>query len=119
MMKMQMMLSNGAWINDDRVEMFVGLVVERETWFAPRLNRPPMDAAGVMAALAAGQELRYDNDWYANIRDGEVHERMMTARKAAKAAEAALVLCDCGHRTAHPMTASMGTSCPDCYDVMS
>lgn len=28
-------------------------------------------------------------------------------------------LCDCGHYTAHPMNASQGTSCPDCYDRMS
>lgn len=28
-------------------------------------------------------------------------------------------LCDCGHYTAHPMTTSSGTSCPDCYDRMS
>ncbi len=28
-------------------------------------------------------------------------------------------LCDCGHYSAHPMTASNGTACPDCYDDMS
>lgn len=31
----------------------------------------------------------------------------------------ALTLCDCGHETAHPMTASLGSACPDCYDRMS
>lgn len=28
-------------------------------------------------------------------------------------------LCDCGHYSAHPMMASNGTACPDCYDDMS
>ena len=31
----------------------------------------------------------------------------------------ALTFCDCGHYTEWPMTASLGTSCPDCYDRMS
>jgi len=30
-----------------------------------------------------------------------------------------LTLCACGHHTQSPMTASRGTSCPDCYDRMS
>jgi len=32
-----------------------------------------------------------------------------------------MVLCDCGHEVArvHVMRASLGTSCPDCYDRMS
>ena len=29
------------------------------------------------------------------------------------------VECDCGHGTELPMKASLGTSCPDCYDRMS
>lgn len=28
-------------------------------------------------------------------------------------------MCDCGHRSAHPMSSSRGTCCPDCYDRMS
>ena len=28
-------------------------------------------------------------------------------------------LCDCGHYSAHPMMASRGTACPDCYDDWS
>lgn len=28
-------------------------------------------------------------------------------------------LCDCGHYSAHPMNASRGTSCVNCYDEMS
>ena len=28
-------------------------------------------------------------------------------------------LCDCGHYSQSPMTASLGSACPDCYDEMS
>lgn len=33
--------------------------------------------------------------------------------------EQKMVLCDCGHYTTSPMSASFGTACPDCYDKMS
>lgn len=41
------------------------------------------------------------------------------ARRAQQDAE--MVLCDCGHRVPanQVMNASLGTSCPDCYDRMS
>lgn len=31
----------------------------------------------------------------------------------------ATIKCACGHYADHPMYASRGTSCPDCYDDMS
>ena len=43
---------------------------------------------------------------------------MLTA-PTPKRARSQSVLCDCGHYTTSPMSASMGTSCPDCYDRMS
>ena len=45
----------------------------------------------------------------------------MRSARVATETETADVACDCGH-SAHPksvMHASMGTSCPDCYDRMS
>lgn len=44
------------------------------------------------------------------------------ARNAARPqATPVMVLCDCGHTVAKSlaMSASTGTSCPDCYDRMS
>ena len=43
---------------------------------------------------------------------------MLTAQ-APPRPQPKLTLCDCGHYTASPMSASMGSSCPDCYDRMS
>lgn len=42
-------------------------------------------------------------------------------RRKRKASAVALVACDCGHRVprSQVMSASRGTSCPDCYDRMS
>ena len=43
---------------------------------------------------------------------------MLTAPTPARP-QPKLTLCDCGHYTESPMSASLGTSCPDCYDRMS
>ena len=43
---------------------------------------------------------------------------MLTAPQP-KRAQPTMTLCDCGHYTSSPMSASMGSSCPDCYDRMS
>lgn len=43
---------------------------------------------------------------------------MLTADEPRRP-EPRLTLCACGHYSASPMNASLGTSCPDCYDRMS
>ena len=43
---------------------------------------------------------------------------MLTAPEPTRP-EPKTILCDCGHYTESPMSASLGTSCPDCYDRMS
>jgi len=43
---------------------------------------------------------------------------MLTAPRSTRQ-QPTLTLCDCGHYTDLPMSASLGTSCPDCYDRMS
>jgi len=43
---------------------------------------------------------------------------MLTAEAPARK-RPQMTLCDCGHYTESPMSASLGTSCPDCYDRMS
>lgn len=68
----------------------------------------------VVAALESGQTLRNHNeDWYSV-------SRMKPAPKPAPA-EIEYVMCDCGHECPkiQRMSASMGSSCPDCYDRMS
>lgn len=49
------------------------------------------------------------------------HSDATVRRKRNAVPAEKMVLCDCGHRVqlALVMSASMGTSCPDCYDRMS
>lgn len=111
-MKFQCMLGNGRWADENRIDYFVTKAVERDAIFAMNENRPQMTADDVLSAITAGKELPYGTDWYAFIRDAD-------AVQPKKVVEVKLIKCDCGHSTAHPMRASLGTSCPDCYDRMS
>lgn len=134
-MRLQRQLSNGAWIDcKDRTEEFLqfcmasnrisadGKINNRETYATDRtLTR---DEA--IAALEAGRGLRNDrDDWYSNCRDGEAHDRKMAGHRARAEAGKdypAGRRLDCGHTvyySAHVMSASLGSSCPECYDRMS
>lgn len=64
--------------------------------------------------LESGAEVKYAPYWYAKIR--------VTRQPVAKTTAAEeWVLCDCGDivKSRLVMSASLGTSCPDCYDEMS
>ena len=138
-MRLQYQLSNGNWINcnedgRDRTEEFLqrcmtnnridadGKINNRATYATDRtLNR---DEA--VAALESNKELRNDkNDWYSNCRDGEAYDKKIAERRAK--AEAAKDYPEgrklkCGHVVHYKsqvMSASMGSSCADCYDRMS
>jgi hypothetical protein len=109
------MLSTGTWTDDDRIEKFIDMVIERETWYAERVGRRPMTSRQeVLDYLATGKEINYDSDWYAKIRDAD-------ALVARPAPVIEYKRCDCGHTipVAEVMTSSSGASCPDCYDRMS
>jgi hypothetical protein len=125
--KLQRQLSNGAWVDDERVEHFLGLVLAREPQYARYYRREPMTTQQeLIDFLATGKTLDYDTDWYAQIRDGEVYERREAEAKQRRANNPNFSnqgwLMDCGHRVhfkAEIMQASHGTSCQDCYDKMS
>lgn len=124
--------AKGDW--QDRTEKFLLLCMEnnrisadgkinnRETYATDRtLTR---DEA--VTALEAGIVLRNDrDDWYSNCRDGEIYDRKMAERRAK--AEAAKDWPDgrklsCGHviyYKSQVMSASLGSSCSECYDRMS
>lgn len=68
----------------------------------------------VSAALDSGIELRnHREDWYSKCR------QKPAPRPPQKPAE--MVTCSCGHTVPKilVMSASLGTSCPDCYDRLS
>ena len=114
-MKFQRMLCNGNWIDDDRIDLFCDMVLEREPWVSKNEDREPMTTKQqILDFLATGKNIRYDSDWYANIRDADA-----IVKKVVKPVE--MVMCYCGHETPRNlrMSTSLGTSCPDCYDRMS
>ncbi len=117
-MKLQRKLENGKWcdIRTESTEKFVDAVLAREPQFAPMSSRQPMTTRQqVLDYLAAGNVIRYGDDWYAEIRDADAIRQLpvMVSRQSAR--------CDCGHviPTTLVMNSSRGSSCPDCYDRMS
>jgi len=110
MKNLQYQTSRGDWVNcnggwdgkgGDRTEEFLALC-EQNTG---------MSREEVIASLESGKTLRNDPaDWYSNCRFEP------TPRPPR---EIITIQCDCGHETENPMSASMGSSCTDCYDRMS
>ncbi len=104
-MRLQYQLSNGDWVDcGERTDEFLSRCEE--------FSR--LDNAGVLVALAAGKKVRNDrSDWYSVCRD---HDALSVSTPAV-----AQKKCDCGHTVPQTlvMSASLGSSCSDCYDKMS
>lgn len=120
-MELQYMLSNGTWVGCGerteeflaRCEKFNGVDAGGKVVPAFRAVRP-LTRDEAIEALGAGKELRNDSsDWYSQCR------AKPAPRPAPAPAE--MVRCSCGHSVPKGlvMSASLGTSCPDCYDRMS
>jgi len=117
----QYMLSNAAWVDltREQAENYAIAISKKEKVYCPAVHAKQgflhfATAAEVLAFLAAhpGVEISTGSDWYDNV-------RAKPMPRVVKPVE--LVLCSCGHRVpkGSVMSASMGTSCPDCYDRMS
>jgi hypothetical protein len=65
-------LSNGTWttLKPERLQHFLGLVLAREHWYAPRLNRAPMTTPREVALhiVTTGRDMAFGDDWYDRIR---------------------------------------------------
>jgi hypothetical protein len=131
--KLQYQLSNGNWVNcrksgsDDRTEEFLVLCEKNNGINATgkivpiRLALHPLTRDNVIMALLAGQKLRNaPDDWYSNCRSEIPVIEQRNLREAAQA-RIEYVRCDCGHSAPRGsvMSASLGSSCPDCYDRLS
>jgi hypothetical protein len=120
-MKFQSKLSNGSWHDEtkpERIKMFIDKAVKAETWIARNERREPRSANEIKAALAAGEVVKYDGDWYAEIRDADAQAPKFP-HGIASTYERTL---DCGHTVynkSEVMTTSSGTSCHRCYARMS
>ena len=137
-LKLQYQLSNGSWASCNnpatqwepardrtedfllRCEKFNGMLDDKKIVPIFRATRP-LTRDEVLTALWAGRELRNDkNDWYSNCRSGSAYEAKLATRRAG-APPVKLVKCSCGHTipSGSVMSASLRSSCPDCYDRMS
>jgi|SRR3990172_3620464 len=100
-MKLQRMLENGKWIDEDRVQEFITMALEIDP-----------DA---ISKLESGAQVKHNqNYWFTKI-------RIARPPVAKIAIVEEWVQCDCGDvvKSGQVMNASRGTSCPDCYDAMS
>ena len=127
-LKLQYQLSNGNWINtNERTDEFL-TYCEQNNGVDANGKVVPIHSAvraltrdEVVSALLSGRELNNGGaDWYSSCRS-EIP--VIEKRKMRDAAQARVeyVKCDCGHSIPRSsvMSASLGTSCPDCYDLLS
>lgn len=122
-MRLQYRLSNGTWIDcGDRTDEFLQRTVKYHRIYDKQTDTlQSVSIDEILDILSSGKTVRnHDEDWYSECRDGEVIDRIRS-EYMAKQKPAKYKTCDCGHTvpTSQVMTASMGTSCPDCYDRMS
>lgn len=111
--QLEAQLSNGMWIEvkPDRIDSYIENILAFESYAS--LGRKPLTTRKqVIDYLKTGKLLRWDYDWYAVV-------RILMPEKPQKPVE--MVKCRCGHTVPKysVMNASMGSSCPDCYDRMS
>ena len=122
-LKLQYQLSNGSWVDCGDPEKFISRCEENNGLdnggnIVPSFRSVRnLTRAEVISALNAGKKLRNSpEDWYSNCRSGSSHAASQPARESIE-----MIKCSCGHIVPRGsvMSASMGTSCPDCYDRMS
>jgi hypothetical protein len=114
-LRIESQTSNGRWAAcvAETAETLIGLAVETN-------KKSSLTREGVIAKLMAGDHVRFDTDWHSVIRSGAAHEEEMK-RLRAEQPPVKMVRCSCGHTvpSSSVMSASLGSSCPDCYDRMS
>lgn len=102
---LQYQLANGNWVDcNDRTDSFLALCVK----YGKVENE-----VGAIEKLLSGKTMRNDSaDWYSNCRIKPAPRPLV---------EVEMVTCSCGCTIPRGMvmSASIGTSCPDCYDRMS
>ena len=117
---LQYQLSNGNWIDcGERTDEFLSRIAvnngpDETGKIVPRFRAiRDLTTREATAVLETGRELRnHPDDWYSNCR---------IKPEPRPVQEVEMIKCSCGHSVprVQVMSASMGTSCPDCYDRMS
>lgn len=116
-MNLQYQLSNGKWFDLDEA---------RATRFLEMAASHKGSAiADIESKLASGENVQYDSDWYASIRDKDIFEQRVQAARERRQADPKVYQngrrLDCGHYVYHQdhvMNGNFGTSCTDCYGIL-
>lgn len=92
---------------------------DAENFINKAMNFTKMTREQVIEKLEKGGEVQYDVPWDSKIHSETHYKSMMERLEASRKTE--MVKCTCGHTVPkrQVMGASLGTSCPDCYDKMS
>ena len=103
---LQYQLANGNWMDcEDRTDEFLSLCATHD--------RGCTTVADVIEKLETSDTVRNDSaDWYSKCRIKPIPK---------PAVKLEMIRCDCGCSIPKGMvmSASLGSSCPDCYDEMS
>ena len=116
MTRLQRQLSNGQWVEveQDRVDEFLVQALAKEKMIAERQERPSLQTTDeLLEKMAAGERFRYDEDWYANLRDGDA---WITVDRPAYSGRITRCV-RCGQTTADGVFFTIhanGTICDDC-----
>ena len=119
-MNIQRKLGNGNWDEQEmgeHTDSYINRALAREPMQAKWFKREPLtDRTAALAHLAAGETLKWDDEWYAELRDADAAKWQSKPRPVQT-----MTRCDCGHDVpaGTAMSSSRGTCCPDCYDRMS
>lgn len=110
-MKLQYQMSNGNWADcQERMDSFLGMAVKTNN----------LTTEEIVAKLETGAAVRFGSGWSDEIRCADAYTAKIAAQRAA-APPVKMVKCSCGHTipSISVMSASTGSSCPDCYDRLS
>jgi hypothetical protein len=110
--KLQYQLSNGNWV--DCEERSAEFLTRAENFINNHPNKAALlgEYATVQDRLNAGKSVYHGTNWYSEVRYEPIAQPIQKPE---------MVKCDCGCTVSRGsvMNASLGTSCPDCYDRMS
>ena len=103
----------------NREDYFIAKAVAHTAALAARGRGEALSANDIRAHLHTGRIVSIGPEWDSCIRSLAVIETQPLS--APPAPDVVMVYCNCGHTVpvASVLSASLGTSCPDCYDRLS
>jgi hypothetical protein len=98
--------------------MFITKAVKNDQMMAMIRKREPRTEQEILEVLAAGNEVKHGTDWYNLLRDADAQAKPKPQKNDYPNGR----VLDCGctvYNRGEVMNASMGSSCANCYDLMS